>query len=519
MQIELFIHNLGFGASAILGLVLGILIFVRGRKKTPNILFGLTSLTFFIYIYTYLLGVNETNSITSQFYLSFSLITFLTVGLNAHLAFAMFGKVAEQKNALRVIYTSGLLLFIFFVTDTSRYLGISEPTAYLPNFYVPGSFHWLYTLYFFTVVIYFFVTVVSWHEKTDPGEKNRMKYFLVAFGWVYFVSVVIFGIIYGVVDINPMYTALIGLYAIPLSYGIFKYDVIDIHVAAKNAFMYAFYSLFIGAAIVFVNIFNNYLSVRFENFPVWILPLASGMGVMIVSLFVWRQIREADILKYEFINNISHKFRTPLTHIRWLAEDLRNTTSEEERNKAVEQIQFASMRLFELTNIVIDASQNNNDLYLYHFTSVDIADIFKEITNSHTDQTEHKLLKLHVDIGPNIPKLKADKTRLQFALQIIYENALVYTPAGGAMEVKVRQIGGEVIISIKDSGIGINSDDLPHVFSKFYRSQNARHADTEGMGIGLFMAKNIVEKHNGRIWAESYGENKGSVFSIALPIE
>jgi histidine kinase len=202
-----------------------------------------------------------------------------------------------------------------------------------------------------------------------------------------------------------------------------------------------------------------------------------------------------------------------------LAEDLREVTTEEERNKAVEQIQFASMRLFELTNIVIDASQNNNDLYLYHFTNVNIADIFKEISDTHNDQIEHKLLKVHLDIGPNVPTVKADKTRLQFALQIMYENALVYTPAGGSIDIKVRQIGGEIIVSIKDSGIGINEEDLPHVFSKFYRSQNARHADTEGMGIGLFMAKNIVEKHNGRIWAESYGENKGSTFSVALPIE
>lgn len=519
MEIELFIHNLGFIAGAVLGCVLSIIIFVRGMTKTPNILFVLTTMSFVAYVCVYLLGVNTPDPIESQHYLSFALITILTVCFNAHLAFSMFNKVRDHKYGLILMYAVGIILIGFFSLDTTRYVDYSTPYLYLPSYFVPGSYYLLYMLYFIVVVLYFLISIARLYRRAEPSEKNRLKYFLVAFIWAYSVAGAIFATVYGYLETNPLYIASIGLYTIPLAYGIFKYDIIDIHVAARNALIYAFYSLFVGVAIVFVNIFNNYLTVKYDGFPLWILPLISGVGVVIVSLFVWRQVREADLLKYEFINNISHKFRTPLTHIRWLAEDLRETMTPEERNKHVQQIQFASMRLFELTNIVIDASQNNNDLYLYHFSSVDVTDIFKEISSSHSDQIEHKLLKVHVDVGTDVLKIKADKTRLQFALQIMYENALIYTPEGGTIEVKIRQIGGEVIISIKDSGIGINQEDLPHVFSKFYRSQNARHADTEGMGIGLYMAKDIIEKHNGRIWAESYGEGKGSVFSVALPIE
>lgn len=519
MEIELFIHNLGFIAGAVLGCILSVIVFVRGITKLPNILFALTSLTFVAYVCAYLLGVNTPDPIESQFYLSFALITILTVCFNAHLAFSMFNKVKEHKRGLQLMYAVGIALILFFAMDTTNFVVYSESYLYLPSYFVPGPYYWVYLSYFSIVVLYFLFSIARLYRRAEPSEKNRLKYFLVAFGWAYGVAGIIFATVYGVIETNPLYIASIGLYSIPLAYGVFKYDIIDIHVAARNALIYAFYSLFIGITIVFVNIFNNYLTFKYDGFPLWLLPLLSGLSVVIVSLFVWKQIREADLLKYEFINNISHKFRTPLTHIRWLAEDLREMTDLEERNKAVQQIQFASMRLFELTNIVIDASQNNNDLYLYHFSSIDVADIFKEISNSHSDQIEHKLLKVHVDVGPNVVKVKADKTRLQFAIQIMYENALIYTPEGGTIEIKIRQIGGEVIISIKDSGIGISEEDIPHVFSKFYRSQNARHADTEGMGIGLFMAKNIVEKHNGRIWVESYGENKGSTFSVALPIE
>ncbi|MBP6974429.1 MAG: HAMP domain-containing histidine kinase [Candidatus Pacebacteria bacterium] len=519
MELDVFVHNIAFITGAVLSFVLAIAIFVRGVSKVPNALFALTSLTFVGYIIAYVLGVNTVDPVASQFYLSFTSVIILTVCFNAHLAFSMFNKVKEHKRGLQVMYTTGIALMIFFALDISRYVEVSSSYQYLPNYFVPGTYYLLFALYFFFVVIYFFAAVYRLFKNAEPIEKNRMKYFLAAFGWAYGISMLIFLAIYGIFESNPLAISLMGLYAIPLAYGIFKYDIIDIHVATKNALLYTFYSSFVGAVIVLVNIFSNFLTLRYENFPVWILPLFSGVLVVLVSIFVWRQIREADLLKYEFINNISHKFRTPLTHIRWLAEDLREMTDAEERKKAVQQIQFASMRLFELTNIVIDASQTNNDLYLYHFSSIDVSDIFKEISSSHSDQIEHKLLKVHVDVGPNVVKVKADKTRLQFALQIMYENALIYTPEGGTIEVKIRQIGGEVIISVKDSGIGITPEDLPHVFSKFYRSQNARHTDTEGMGIGLFMAKNIIEKHNGRIWAESYGENKGSTFSIALPIE
>jgi signal transduction histidine kinase len=333
------------------------------------------------------------------------------------------------------------------------------------------------------------------------------------------MSIPIFLNIYDIQFIDMMYTSLVGLYAIPLAYGVFKYDLISINIAARNAIMYAFYTVFVGVAIVAVNVFNNYLSHEYVDFPMWLLPMLSGVFVVLVGWIVWQQIREADLLKYEFINNISHKFRTPLTHIRWLAEDLRDTQDQEERNKAVEQIQFASMRLFELTNIVIDASQSTNDIYLYHFTPVSVQEILQEIDKAHVDQIEHKKLQVTIDIGPDVPKVKADKTRLRFALQILFENAIIYTTEGGTLTIKLRQIGGEIILSFRDNGIGISETDLPHVFSKFYRSQEARHTDTEGMGIGLYMAKNIVEKHNGRIWAESRGEGQGATFSIALPIE
>lgn len=516
---ELFIHNLSYIAFAALDLGLGIFVFSRGWRKRTHILYLLTTLTFVAYCILYLLTVNEPNPYLSYWYSSHTIIILLTVCFNAHLAFAMFNKEREQKKPLQIMYGAAAVLLVFFYFNNFSYHTIPSAKDYFKNFMVPGQFYWLFMLFFFVVVLYFFSVLAFTYSKSTPADKNRLKYFFVAFGWAYIMSIPIFLNIYNIQFIDMIYTSLVGLYAVPLAYGVFKYDLININIAARNAIMYAFYTVFVGVAIVAVNVFNNYLSHEYVDFPMWLLPMLSGVFVVLVGWIVWQQIREADLLKYEFINNISHKFRTPLTHIRWLAEDLRDTTDQAERDKAVEQIQFASMRLFELTNIVIDASQSTNDIYLYHFTPVSVQEVIQEIDKAHIDQVEHKKLQVTIDIGPDVPKVKADKTRLQFALQILFENAIIYTLEGGLLSIKLRQIGGEVILSFRDNGIGISETDLPHVFSKFYRSQEARHTDTEGMGIGLYMAKNIIEKHNGRIWAESRGEGQGTTFSIALPIE
>jgi signal transduction histidine kinase len=519
MPLGLLIHNISFVACAFLSMVLGIVVYARDTKKKANILFLITSLTFVFYVVSYLWGVNEVNPYRAQKYFAGALVLLFTVCLNAHLAFEMFGQIKTQVKALRVMYGSAFALFVFFITDINRFQSLPTPHEYLPNFFSRGAFYEIFVLFFFIVVIYFFSVIFAWYPKAEPGEKNRIKYFFVAFGWAYIVAAAIFSIVYGQSTIDPIYTALIGLYMVPLAYGVFKYDLLEIHIAARNTILYIFYTTFVASSIVVVNLFNNYLTLKYQDFPLWLLPSLSGLIVVIVGWLVWRQIRQADVLKYEFINNISHKFRTPLTHIRWLAEDLRADMTQAERDKAVEQIQFASMRLFELTNIVIDVSETTNDLYLYHFSNFELKDIIDEIHRVHKDQIDHKKLKVHIDFGPDVPQVKADKTRLQFALQILFENAIIYTPEGGDVVLKVRQIGGEVIISLRDSGIGISEEDITRVFSKFYRSQNARHTDTEGMGIGLFMAKKIIEKHNGRIWAESKGENQGTTFGVALPIQ
>ncbi len=293
----------------------------------------------------------------------------------------------------------------------------------------------------------------------------------------------------------------------------------NIHIVAKRALLYAFSTFLLSFAIAAISFSNNFVTKINPNFPIWPIPVGASLVSVLIGIFVWERIRETEKLKYEFINNVTHKFRTPLTHIKWLAEELRNEPDLKTRNSEVEQIQYSAMRLFELTNILIDVAKDDNDDFLYRFTNSDVVEVIKDIIENHKEQTSQKNLSVSLNVAPHLPQILIDVRRLGFAIQILFENSIIYTPKGGNIKITVGRDENSVLFTIEDSGIGIAREEIPRLFSKFYRARNARLADTEGMGLGLFMAKSIIEKHGGKVYASSRGQGLGSKFIFNLPIK
>jgi len=518
MNLGLLIHNIGFMTSAVLSLSLGFFVLSRDWHKKEHILYFLTTFSFVLFCLAHLLGVNAISESQSVVFFIATHIILLTVCLNAHFGFAVFRQTSRHAFGLVVMYGCAIILLIALAIKPELFIAGTEVYRFLPHSVVPGPYYWSLAVFFLLSAFYFFTVLALSYKKVDKIDRNRLNYFFFSFGFAYIVGSLLFLPIFGV-EISIWPTALIGLYTLPLAYGFLKYDLLDLHVVARHALTYFILVCIVGFATAGVNVLNNYLVQQFIGFPFWPIPFFSGVLIMIVGVLIWRQIRQVDILKYEFINNVSHKFRTPLTHIRWLAEDLRESSEVEVRNKLVDQIQYASLRLFELTNAIIDVSKDENDMFLYRFVPVRMTDIARELFTTHDEMIERKKLHVEIDIPENFPTIMADKTRIQFALQIIFENAIIYTLEQGEITLKARQIGGDIVVSIRDNGIGIPEADITRIFSKFYRSSNARHIDTEGMGIGLYIAKEIIEKHRGKVWVASKGVGKGSEFTVSLPIE
>ncbi len=517
MSSELVIHNVIYSVSAIISFLLGVFVLARNPRQLPHRLFFILNLCYLTFATAYIFGISQMDMALSRNILFITLINVFTVSTTAHFALATFNLQRQHKWGIRLGYICASALVIFFAVFPGGYVLESRPFLYFPSFYALGPLYGLFVFFFAAEVCYFTWILIRHYSKVDLITQKRIIYFLIAFVWGYGIGSFSFLTVFGL-PIDPLPSALIGLYTIPLAYGLVKYELMDIKVVAKNALLYGFLTFVIGLMIILANMLNDRVGVSLGIASPYVMPIMSAAVMVLIGWYVWKQMRGVDSLKYEFINNISHKFRTPLTHIRWLAEELRDATDKEQKNKLIEQIQFASMRLFELTNTVIDVARDNADDYLYRFNYGKVQNIIENLYKTHEDLIAHKNLHVTLEIEPKIPEVIIDKTRLQFALQILFENALIYTPEGGTITIKLRRRSEDIECTIKDSGIGISPLELENVFSKFYRTQNARHADTEGMGIGLFMSKSIIEKHGGKIWAESEGEGKGATFIFTLPL-
>lgn len=239
---------------------------------------------------------------------------------------------------------------------------------------------------------------------------------------------------------------------------------------------------------------------------------------IIFIIYIWKRLRENARLKYEFITIVAHKFRTPLTYVKWVCDSLVSEETDQYKKKSFEDIKKSNQKIIDLTSTLIEIADTENlGKATYVYEKMPICESVKNITNNFKDSFHEKNLFLSFKCKDDKAKVRVDKSRLEFAINTLLENARNYTPPGKNVEIAVSNTLFKVMISVEDDGIGISKQDLPHVFSKFFRGKNARVTDTEGFGVGLYLTSSIIKHLHGKIKVESPGEDQGSRFTIVLP--
>ncbi|MCX6718927.1 MAG: HAMP domain-containing sensor histidine kinase [Candidatus Taylorbacteria bacterium] len=235
---------------------------------------------------------------------------------------------------------------------------------------------------------------------------------------------------------------------------------------------------------------------------------------------IWRRLRENAVLKYEFITIIAHKFRTPLTHIKWIAEEKIAKTQDAGERESLIDLENSTDHLIKLTGVLVELTETDTrSKSLYKFESASLSEMTKEITSAARNMFHEKNISFFVQIPPEDIMVKMDKPRMEFVIQTLLDNSYTYTPTGRRVDVAVGASRHKAIFAVSDNGIGIDSNDIPHIFDKFFRAPNAKSMDTEGFGIGLFMANSIVKKHGGKIEIFSAGKDRGAMFKVILPMK
>jgi len=261
-------------------------------------------------------------------------------------------------------------------------------------------------------------------------------------------------------------------------------------------------------------------TVRRRNFSVTAAPVrAAGTNGAVFVLHDITELRRLERVRRDFVANVSHEFKTPLTAIQGFAETLLSGALDDKANRKrfVEIIREHAGRLARLTDDLLKLSRIEAGRLELEFRPIRVEALVNGCLETTRLKAEARGLKIYFNVPPNALAVRGDGARLGEVLQNLLDNAVQYTPSGGEIEVKARASGHDVIFSVIDTGIGIPESDLERIFERFYRVDAARSREAGGTGLGLAIARHIVDAHGGRIWVES-AIGQGSRFHFSIPI-
>jgi signal transduction histidine kinase len=228
------------------------------------------------------------------------------------------------------------------------------------------------------------------------------------------------------------------------------------------------------------------------------------------------ELKKSDRLRTEFMNIAAHELRSPVTPIKGYLDLIISDKNASKRVKDWAKVSLRNTeRLLRLVNDILDVSRLDTDTMKFEMEKINPVEILKEIIEDMKPVVEKKGLKFFVKISKELPNIMGDKHRLPQVLKNLMVNAVKFTD-NGSISVEAEKKSDHILISIKDSGIGISKDELNKIFNKFYQAYTGDDRKNEGTGLGLFICKEIIQKHNGEIWAESQ-LGKGSKFVIKMP--
>ena len=229
-----------------------------------------------------------------------------------------------------------------------------------------------------------------------------------------------------------------------------------------------------------------------------------------------QRLEETEERRRQLVGDVAHELRTPLANIRSVMEGLVDDVLP--RNPATfHQVEREVARLQRLVQDLEELSRAEAGQLLLEKERVDPARFIEEAAGRLRPQYEDKGVALTVDLSARLPAVAVDTWRMTQVMLNLLGNALQYTPQGGRVTVTAGREDGRLVVRVSDTGMGIDPEDLPHLFERFYRADKSRARAGGGSGIGLTIARHLVEAHGGRLWAESAGPGQGSTFTFTLP--
>ena len=232
----------------------------------------------------------------------------------------------------------------------------------------------------------------------------------------------------------------------------------------------------------------------------------------------YSELQEADHIKDQFIQNVSHELRTPLIHVLGYADLLAENTFgpiNSEQRDALRTIAEKGQQVADIVEAMVTVQTDEKQVY--NFQPTDLLNLVQDVIKAQQSKMDKTTLKLVMHLPPNLPQVRADKAAVTEVIEKLLDNALKFGSDGEQIEVMIRDTEGPYVqVAVRDHGIGISKSEHTKIFQRFYQVDGSATRRYGGTGLGLAVAKTIIEKHNGKIGVQSkLGE--GSIFHFSLP--
>ncbi len=253
-----------------------------------------------------------------------------------------------------------------------------------------------------------------------------------------------------------------------------------------------------------------------------ITGIVFALGVLLVKII--SRIIIINNARNEFLSLVSHQMRSPLTGTKYIFEIMLSGKTDPitpNQTELLTQGYRANERMLLLVNDLLSLTRMADGDTPFDYADCDIDALIKEVIDEITPNAKKKSIRILKEFPTQpLPHIQCDEKKIRFVISNLIDNAVKYTPSAGTITVTARteENNRNILISVADTGIGIPEEEMDKLFTKFYRASNANSSSKIGTGLGLYIARNIVDRHYGRIWVESE-QHKGSTFFVSLPIK
>jgi signal transduction histidine kinase len=250
--------------------------------------------------------------------------------------------------------------------------------------------------------------------------------------------------------------------------------------------------------------------------------LAARAALAVDNARLYSEAQAAIRARDEFLSIASHELRTPVTGIKGYAQLLlraqeRSRLEATRLTRSLHAIDDATNRLTTLTQDLLDVSRIRLGQLPLRLQELDVVELVRRVSYRFADQLPPGI-DLIFDQQSPVPPIAGDADRLEQVFSNLLDNAIKYSPGGGVVRVELGRAGDEIRVAVRDQGIGLPPDAAASIFRPFGRAPNASMRNLPGMGLGLYICRNIVERHGGRVVASSPGEGLGTTVEITLPV-